>query len=139
MYIKHSVSLIGTGGLVWLSVVENLNKTETMYIKHGFSPFDRYARPPVPINDTLCLMYIGSASLGFSPFDRYVRPPVPIHDSHLSKRENPNEGEPMYIKHSVSLIGTGGLAYLSKGKNPNEGGYTVLNVHRFCFSRVLSL
>jgi hypothetical protein len=41
----------------------------------GFSPFDRYARPPVPINETLYLMYIGSASLGFSPVDRYVRPP----------------------------------------------------------------
>jgi hypothetical protein len=54
-------------------------------------------------------MYIGSVSLGFSPFDKYVRPPVPI------------EAEPMYIKYSVSLIGTGGLAYLSKGENPNEG------------------
>jgi hypothetical protein len=40
----------------------------------GFSPFDGDVRPPVPINDTLCLMYIGSASLGFSLFDRYVRP-----------------------------------------------------------------
>jgi hypothetical protein len=38
----------------------------------GFSPFDRYARPPVPINDTLCLMYIGSASLGFSPFAQCI-------------------------------------------------------------------
>jgi hypothetical protein len=37
MYIKHSVSLIGTGGLVWLSVLENVNKTETMYIKHSVS------------------------------------------------------------------------------------------------------
>jgi hypothetical protein len=77
----------------------------------GFSPFDRYARPPVPINDTMYLMYIGSSSLGFSPFDRYVRPPVPINDT----------PEPMYIKHSVSLIGTSGLTYLSKGENPNEG------------------
>jgi hypothetical protein len=74
-----------------------------------------YARPPVPINHTLYLMYIGSASLGFSPFDRYVRPPVL---AYLSKGENPSEGEPMYIKHSVSLIGTGGLTYLSKGENP---------------------
>jgi hypothetical protein len=39
----------------------------------------------------------------------------------MSKGENPNEAEPMYIKYSVSLIGTGGLACLSKGKNPNEG------------------
>jgi hypothetical protein len=52
-------------------------------------------------------MYIGSPSLGFSPFDRYVR-------------ENPSEAEPMYIKYSVSLIGTGGLVYLSKGENPYE-------------------
>jgi hypothetical protein len=48
------------------------HETETMYM---------YARPPVPINDTLCLMYISSASLGFSPFDRYARPPVPINDT----------------------------------------------------------
>jgi len=38
----------------------------------------------------------------------------------LSKGENPNETETMYNKHSVSLIGTGGLAYLSKGENPHE-------------------
>jgi hypothetical protein len=37
MYIKHSVSLIGTGGLVWLSMLENLSETETMYIKHSVS------------------------------------------------------------------------------------------------------
>ena len=35
--------------------------------------------------------------------------------TYLSKGENPNEGEPMYIKHSVSLIRTGGLAYLPEG------------------------
>jgi hypothetical protein len=68
MYIKHSVSLIGTGGLTYLSKGENPSEAEPMYI--GFSPFDRYVRPPVPINDTLCLMYIGSVSLGFSPFDK---------------------------------------------------------------------
>jgi hypothetical protein len=104
-------------------MLENLNETETMYIKHRFFPFDRYARPPVPINDTLYLMYIGSASLGFSPFDRYVRSPVPINETlchsvsligtggqvWLSKGKNPNETETMYIKHSVSLIGTGVL------------------------------
>jgi hypothetical protein len=77
MYIKHSVSLIGTGGLTYLSKGENPNEEEHMYIKY----IDRYARPPVLINATLCLMYIGSASLGFSPFDRYVRPPVPINDT----------------------------------------------------------
>jgi hypothetical protein len=77
----------------------------------GFSPFDRYAMPSVPINDTLCLMYIGSPSLGFSL-------------TYLSKGENLSEAEPMYIKHSVSLIGTGGLTYLSKGENPNEGHLT---------------
>jgi hypothetical protein len=32
--------------------------------------------------------------------------------AYLSKGENPREAEPMYIKHSVSLIGTGGLTYL---------------------------
>jgi hypothetical protein len=80
MYIKHIVSLIRTGGLAYLPEGENWHETEPMYIKHsvllmclmyrgypslGFSPFDRYARPPVPINDTLCLMYIASAALGF--------------------------------------------------------------------------
>jgi hypothetical protein len=32
--------------------------------------------------------------------------------AYLSKGEIPTEAEPMYIKHSVSLIGTGGLMYL---------------------------
>jgi hypothetical protein len=71
-------------------------------------------------------MYIGSASLGFSPFDRYARPPVPIYDAMCLmyivsvSGENPSKAEPMYIKHSVSLIGRGGLTYLSKGENPKE-------------------
>jgi hypothetical protein len=94
MYIKHSVSLIGTAGLTYLSKGENPSEAEPMYIKHSV---DRYVRPPVPINDTLCLMYIGSASLGFSPFDRYVRPAVPINDTLCL----------MYI--------TGCLAYLPEG------------------------
>jgi hypothetical protein len=98
MYIKYIVSLIGTGGLAYLSKGENPRETEPMYNKHSvsligtgvmyivsvspeFSPFDRYVRPPVHINDTLCLMYIASVSLGFSPFDRYVRPPVPINEA----------------------------------------------------------
>ena len=38
----------------------------------------------------------------------------------MSKGENPNETEPMYIKHSVSLIGTGGLAYPPNGENMYE-------------------
>jgi hypothetical protein len=42
------------------------------------------------------------------PSGRYARP------------ENWHEAEPMYIKHSVSLIGTGGLTYLSKGENTSE-------------------
>jgi hypothetical protein len=37
LYIKHSISLIGTGGQVWLSKGENPNETETMYIKHSVS------------------------------------------------------------------------------------------------------
>jgi hypothetical protein len=82
----------------------------------GFSPVDRYVRPPVPINVTLCLMYIGSASLGSLPLTgtpgRLFIVPV--------KGRDPSEAEPMYIKHSVSLIGTGGLTYLSTGENPNE-------------------
>jgi hypothetical protein len=81
----------------------------------GFSPFDRYARPPVPINDTLCLMYIrlpGVPARGWG---------------------NWHETETLYIKHSVSLIGTGGQVWLSKGENPNE------TETMFCFARVLSL
>jgi hypothetical protein len=75
MYIKHSVSLIGTGGLTYLSKGENPGEAETMYIKQSVS-----------LIGTGGLMYIGSVSLGFSPFDRYVRPPVPINDTMYSKQ-----------------------------------------------------
>jgi hypothetical protein len=37
--------------------------------------------------------------------------------AYLPEGENWHETEPMYIKHSVLLIGTGGLMYLSKGEN----------------------
>ena len=38
----------------------------------------------------------------------------------LSKGENPNEIEAMYIKHSASLRGTYGLVWLSKVENHDE-------------------
>jgi hypothetical protein len=37
MYIKYIVSLIGTGGLTYLSKGENHRETEPMYIKHSVS------------------------------------------------------------------------------------------------------
>ena len=40
--------------------------------------------------------------------------------AYMSKGENWQYTETMYIKHSESLMGTGGLAYLSKGENPHE-------------------
>jgi hypothetical protein len=40
--------------------------------------------------------------------------------AYLPEGENWHETEPMYIKHSVLLIGTGGLTYLSKRENPSE-------------------
>jgi hypothetical protein len=39
---------------------------------------------------------------------------------YLPEGKNWHETETMYIKHSVSLIRTGGQVWLSKGKNPNE-------------------
>jgi hypothetical protein len=71
-------------------------------------------------------MYIASASLVFSPFDRYVRPPVPINDTLCLM--NHNEEEPMYIKYIVSLIGTGGLAYLPEGGTGTKQRLCTLNI-----------
>jgi hypothetical protein len=64
MYIKYSVSLIKTGGLAYLPEGGTGKKQRLCTLNTVY--FDRYARPPVLINATLCLMYIGSASLGFS-------------------------------------------------------------------------